>query len=363
MTFLLTGATGLVGVHVLIRLLGAGHHVVALVRAPSRPAADRRLRTILAAYPGFREELGNAAGLHAVPGDVTAPNCGLADQDIELLTGAVACVIHCAGHIAFTTDDVGVLHAVNVEGARNIALLAVRIGAPRLLHVSTAYVDSLLAGGGPRTVYEESKFAGERALAIALQGTPVDAVIVRPSIVTGDRRHGFTTTFHGIYPFFHFAALFVPQMTKNNFAALLRRAGFIKGRVNLVPADHVTDLVCELARRSALPARVFNIVAPVDWRIEELVRIAGGQYGREPGIPVAPGAANAADGGLSPALAQWVDRLERVYGPYFNITLRLDTASTEALMKETGMPIVRNTSDWIGALFRWGALRNWETLG
>jgi dTDP-4-dehydrorhamnose reductase len=93
-------------------------------------------------------------------------------------------VINAAALTTRTTDEAA-LYAVNLDGARNVAVAAARVGA-RLVHVST---DMVLDGkappygddarANPVNAYGRSKAAGEAAVRTAC----ASAVVVRPSHV------------------------------------------------------------------------------------------------------------------------------------------------------------------------------------
>lgn len=120
--------------------------------------------------------------------------------------GSLDAAINCA---AWTDVDGAESHrtqanAVNADGARNLALAAAESGVP-LVHVSTDYVFAgeapLDASGaprpyvesdptGPRSVYGESKLAGE----LAVLGACARAAVVRSSWLFGVDGHNFVAT-------------------------------------------------------------------------------------------------------------------------------------------------------------------------
>lgn len=76
------------------------------------------------------------AKLHAVPGDVVRPRCGLSDADYALVTRRATYVIHCAASISFT-DPVQSLARQNYVATRNVLEL-----------VEACHAASALAGAG-----------------------------------------------------------------------------------------------------------------------------------------------------------------------------------------------------------------------
>jgi dTDP-4-dehydrorhamnose reductase len=117
--------------------------------------------------------------------DITDP------QAAERLVAAGDVVVNCA---AFTAVDAAEkdpdrAYAVNVTGAENVAQACARVGA-QLIHLSTDYVFSGVFEGeprpyepgdetGPRSVYGQTKLAGELAVLAALP----DANVVRTAWV------------------------------------------------------------------------------------------------------------------------------------------------------------------------------------
>jgi thioester reductase-like protein len=245
---LLTGATGFVGQELLDRLLERDdRHVHALVRAPDDGAAAERL-------PEHER-------LSAWAADIERPGLGLDSRCADELAERVSTVIHCAASVSFSLglDD---SRRVNVEGTRRIVELAERCaergdGLERLSYVSTAYVagahrgafteDDLDLGQGFRNAYERSKFEAELLLRERAAGLPVQ--VLRPSIVVGDSRTGWTSSFNVLYPPLRaFAHGAIP--------ALPARRG---APVDVVPVDFVAESVERLAREG--PDGTFHLVA------------------------------------------------------------------------------------------------------
>jgi len=172
MQALVTGATGLVGAHVVRALLAKGWAVRAL-RRPSSPA-----------WPA-----GEPAPEWA-EGDLRDPD--------SLRRAAEGCdaVFHVAGHYALWAEDEAIFHTVNVEGTRNVLAAARAAGVARVVHTSsvacigeappggladedTVVRPSDLCGG-----YKRSKLAAERVVQEAV-AEGQDVVIVNPASVIG----------------------------------------------------------------------------------------------------------------------------------------------------------------------------------
>jgi dTDP-4-dehydrorhamnose reductase len=111
--------------------------------------------------------------------DITDPNAA------ERSVGPGDVVVNCAAYTAVDTaeTDEARAHAVNADGAANIARACARVGA-RLIHISTDYVFSGVFENAPRpydvddptgplSVYARTKLAGEQAVHAALPGAHV----------------------------------------------------------------------------------------------------------------------------------------------------------------------------------------------
>lgn len=236
MTVLVTGASGLVGAETTARLTAAGHTVLALLH--HRTGLVRNDGTALA--PG-------SGTLVPVAGDITRPGLGLTDGDRHLVKTADL-IVHCAAVTDFGLPEEH-YRSINVLGTRHVLALALA-GRTPLVHVSTAYIcgerdgiaheDELDVGQPLGNGYERSKLTAETLVhKAAAEGLPV--AVVRPSIVTGAARTGRIRDFRTIYP-----------VLKAFTRGLVRSApGHYDAVLDLVPVDHVADLVAEAALRFA----------------------------------------------------------------------------------------------------------------
>ncbi len=265
---LLTGATGFVGQELLARLLERDdRHVHALVRAEDDGAAAARL-------PDHER-------LSPLAGDVERPGLGLDGARADALAERVTTVIHCAASVSFSLG-LEESRSVNVEGTRRVTELAERCaqrgdGLERLTYVSTAYVagahrghfaeDALDVGQSFRNPYERSKFEAERMLRERAAGLPCQ--VLRPSIIVGDSRTGWTSSFNVLYaPLRAFARGSIPALPAR------RRAP-----VDVVPVDYVADSAYDLATHG--PDGTFHLVAGRNaTTVGRLMDLASRRFGR-----------------------------------------------------------------------------------
>ncbi len=253
---LLTGATGFLGMELLVRLLErTDREVTALIRAPDDEAAAERLAGVLDTLlpPGRQPAPGR---VRAVAADLERPGLGLEPEAARALVADVSTVVHCAASVSFTLP-LEEARRINVEGTRQLLELAAR--APRLtqlVHVSTAYVagdrpgrafeHEHAVGQQPRNTYEQTKLEAEEL--VRSSGLP--AAILRPSIVVGDSRTGWTPAFNVIYwPLQGFARGLLSSV-----------AAEPDGLVDVVPVDAVADALLALSARTG-ERGCFHVVA------------------------------------------------------------------------------------------------------
>ena len=239
---MLTGATGFVGMELLARFLeSSDRHIVALVRAADDEQATARVRATIAATCG--ECNGHAERITAVAGDLTAPRLGLGDRWAPLAE-RVGAIVHGAASVAFDLP-LDESRVINVEGTQRMLDFARACpGLERFTYVSTAYVAGDRRGtvyeddtepGRFRNAYERSKHEAERLVAAC--SDEIDLTIVRPSIVVGDQRTGWTAAFNVLYaPLRAFAAGVIPVVPARR-----------RSPVDVVPVDYVADAVTALA--------------------------------------------------------------------------------------------------------------------
>ena len=283
---LLTGATGFLGGEVLARMLEADEGpVYALVRADDDDAAQKRLDAVVSALLGQPDGHPQAV---AIAGDVTSDGLGLEPGRRERLAGVVDAIIHCAASVSFTLG-LEESREINLEGTRRVLefgeLCAEREGLDYLLHVSTAFVagtfkgrfgeNDLDRGQRFRNGYERSKFEAEQlAREFGDRGLPVQ--VVRPSIVVGDSRSGWTSTFNVLYgPMRAFSVGAIPIVPARRHSP-----------VDVVPVDYVADAIFALRGR---PGTTFNLTAGDDASdVAELIELATSYTGRRAPLLVPP---------------------------------------------------------------------------
>ena len=246
---LLTGATGFLGMEVLVRLLErSDHEVLCLVRADDRDAAEARLDDVLAKL--YVDPSQHRARVRALPGDLTA-GVEAPDEEIDV-------VCHCAASIAFdlSLDEA---REINVDGTRTVLELARATGARRFVHVSTAYVSGThsgeftedMLGSEFRNTYEQTKCEAERMVG---EVSDMEVAIARPSIVMGESDSGWTPAFNVLYwPLRAFSRGLFAQVPAEAGRARRRRAGRLRRRRHLQAGRVRRDRDVQPRQRSRTP--------------------------------------------------------------------------------------------------------------
>jgi len=175
MLTVVTGAYGLVGANLVRALLERGDQV---------RAADKRQTEAL-----------TGLDVEHLAVDVLEP------KSLEAAFAGADTVFHLAAVISIVGDPTGIVHRVNVEGARNAARAALACGVSRFVHCSSVHAFDLercgpeLTETGPRATgdhapaYDRSKNEGENEIHATI-GQGLDAVIVNPTGVMGPHDYG-----------------------------------------------------------------------------------------------------------------------------------------------------------------------------
>jgi len=181
---LVTGATGLVGSHLLVQLLQENEEVKALFRS------EKQIEKVKNVF-SYHNQLQLFDKINWVKGDITdIPSLEIAFENITH-------VYHCAALISFDPNDEEELRKINIEGTANIVNCCIDFGIKKLCHVS-----SIAALGNPKeheiTITEETEWNPEELhsdYAISKYGAEMEVfrghqeglevVIVNPGVIFG----------------------------------------------------------------------------------------------------------------------------------------------------------------------------------
>ena len=184
-----------------------------------------------------------------VEGDITQPDLGISDADLEVIRYETTDVYHLAALYDLAVSKEEAIN-VNLQGTRNVNDLVRSLkNLRRYNYISTCYVAGKRNGdvletelehdAGFRNFYEESKYLAETEVEKLKAELPV--TIFRPSVVVGDSHTGETTKYDGIYYLIHY-------LRRAPWLLRVLNVGNSKVRLNLVPVDFVVEAIAALAR-------------------------------------------------------------------------------------------------------------------
>jgi nucleoside-diphosphate-sugar epimerase len=181
-----------------------------------------------------------------------------------------------------------------------------------------------------RNAYERSKHEAERL--VAGHRDEMDLTIVRPSIVVGDHRTGWTAAFNVLYaPLRAFAAGVIPVVPARR-----------RSPVDVVPVDYVADAVHALSEAPQASGQTLHVVAGAHAStVGEIVAMAEARFTTPTPRLVPPRAYHSV---LKPVVAKRAPASARrlltstePYFPYFAMRLRFDDARARAILEPRGI--------------------------
>ena len=322
-TALVTGATGLVGSHVVERVQRDGWQVRALVR-------DR----VAAAWL-------QAQGVELVVGDTLRP---------ATLTPALAgidVVFHTAA--AVTTDGGWeAFRRPNVDGTRNVVEAAAAARA-RLVHVSSVAVygaggryanagrtseETPLAPLDEHSYYARSKRESERLVLEAHAAGRLWATAVRPDVVYGPRDRQF-----------------VPRVAKLLRWGVAPVVGAGNSTLAVVHAANVADGMVRAAARESAGGRAYNLANDFDVTVAEFFRFAGEGLGRRIRLLRLP--ASVARVIVSGVVRVAPPRLRSSLGQSIDFLSRDNPFTSERARRELGWDPPVHPRNGVPEAFRW----------
>lgn len=237
---LVTGATGLVGSHLLVKLLQENHEVKALYRKTSNLEAVKNVFKYYN-YEGLFEKI------HWIEGDIIdIPSLNIAFENIVQ-------VYHCAALISFDPNDEEKLRKINIEGTANIVNCCLDFGVKKLCHVS-----SIAALGDAKehetSINEETEWNPEKLhgdYAITKYGAEMEVwrgmqeglevIIVNPGVIFG---YGFPNNGSGV----------LINKIKNGLLF------YTKGKTGIIAVEDVVNCMCQLMK-STISGERYILVA------------------------------------------------------------------------------------------------------
>jgi thioester reductase-like protein len=265
---LLTGGTGLLGAYLVRDLLKAGRNLALVVRSTRKEPAQARVESLMARW----EEVDGREYPRPIvlAGDLTEDNLGLDASSRRWVARNCDSVMHNAASLTFqATGPNDEPWRSNLHGTRRVLDLCRESGIREFHHVSTAYVcglrqgrileSELDAGQTHGNDYEVSKFRAE--LMVRDSDFLDKPTFYRPSIILGDSKTGYTSTFYGFY---------VPLKLVSSL--LNKAAGVATNREELVASIRYSGQ--RLTEILNLPDHAGKNYVPVDWVSAVMAQIA-----------------------------------------------------------------------------------------
>ncbi len=260
-TYLVTGATGVVGSAVVEALVRAGDvKVFLLVRADSQTHLSERMQALLGFWglPRARDDEGRYE-LVPLRGDVSEPRLGLDEPSYCAVSGSCSHIIHAAGAVRMNLP-VALARRSAVGGAKQVVGLARRSrNLEKVEMVSTVGVGGRYPGPVPETwlgpgiryhnTYEQAKAEAETVIKRALgEGLPI--TVHRPSMVVGESSSGKIIHFQVFYHLCEFLS------GRRTFGL---RPVLGNAQLDTVPVDYVADALVWASRTPEVAGRVMHL--------------------------------------------------------------------------------------------------------
>jgi len=182
---LVTGGTGLVGAHLLYKLVSDNKHVKATYRNEKSLEKTKRIFSYYSSnYKNLIDKI------TWVKADITNI------PELTLAFNKVTYVYHCAAFISFDEKHFQALRKINIEGTANIVNLCLAYNIKKLCYVSSVATLGTPLKGTPATentiwnpesdnnVYAISKYGAEMEVWRATQ-EGLDVVMVNPGVIIG----------------------------------------------------------------------------------------------------------------------------------------------------------------------------------
>ena len=260
MNILVTGANGFIGEALILNLLQTSHRTIACVRQSVKPTLNCEYR--------FIDKLDSSTDWHEV----------LSNVDV---------VIHCAAKASITKNEASnsalSLKEINTLATLNLAQQAIKAGVKRFIFLSSIKVNGEFSlpdkpftpdvTQAPTDPYGLSKYEAEIGLQQIAYNSSMDYVIVRPTLVYGNKVKG------NFY-----------SLMKWTYKGIPLPLGGIKNNLrSLVSIDNLTDFIISTIENADAKNEVFLISDDYDISTATMLdEIAKGLGRKNRALPVPP---------------------------------------------------------------------------
>jgi nucleoside-diphosphate-sugar epimerase len=380
--FLLTGATGFLGIHLAEKLAEKGHTVILPARSRDNIAPEDRINTL---FRWLGRE-GIPSSVQVVPADLNRPGLGLSPADSQRLASRVDEIIHCASDTSFSERKRPQIEKANVENLHHLLDFAAKSRCCFFHFISTAYAAGKKQGICPETltdtrsffnVYEETKHRAEMAAAerCSLEGIRLN--IYRPSIVYGHSRTGMTLRFNALYypvKILVFLRNLYQKKHREQDRESLQKIGISfdsdgtahmpvrietspSGGINLIPVDFFTNAFCAIME-TALEGGIFHITNDKPRPVVDIIDYTQ-TYFHITGIQAVE--ADNCPAGRRNSLEILFNRYTEIYRQYMQDERIFDTTRAGAILKAKGISCPDFDYRMFSTCMRYAESVNWET--
>lgn len=273
-----TGGTGLVGSHVLLKLAQQSKEFKALKRESSSLDVCKRIFSYYNSDDLFVK-------INWVNGDVNdIPSLEEGMKDCNFL-------IHCAGIVSFSPSDINLLQKVNIEGTQNIMNVALISGIKKAGFISSIAALGRNSSAGlvdEECYFQSTKMDSNYALSKYLSEQEVwrasaeglDVVIINPSVIlgSGDWTRGSSKIFQRIFKGLIFYTegstgfVDVSDVAESIIQLLfsdIKNERFIVSGANLKYRDCFDRIAVALGKRKAT-IKVIPFLKEIAWRVQAI---------------------------------------------------------------------------------------------
>ena len=273
----LTGGTGLVGAHILLKLTESGQKVKALKRKRSSLTV---IKNIFSHY----KKTNLLQSIEWIEGDLL---------DLFSLQGGIkGCntVIHCAAIVSFNPKDFKKMMKINVEGTANIVNICLENNIDKLAYVSSIATlndeknqvrteDSFWKESKSNSQYAKSKYLSEQEVWRGIE-EGLNSIIVNPSVILGpgDWKKGSSQMFEKVWKGLKFYSLgstgYIDVVDVAKCVVKLLEKEIINERFILNAENKkyrdIFDSIAENLNKPKPHIKVSPLIKEIAWRIEWL---------------------------------------------------------------------------------------------